>query len=180
FIFLLTGVNGSSNNQLNFPFDLARDPNSGTLYISDSWNHRVMSYIVNASSGTVVAGGNGPGTSNTQLNYPIGIYLDLSSNSLFIVNYNSNNVVRWVLGANSWTIIAGSSSGINGTSSTLLYRPIGITVDSMGNVYVADAYNHRIQFFLAGSLNDQKANEQWANKYHKVNGVFVEHTKLVA
>ncbi|CAF1567293.1 unnamed protein product, partial [Rotaria sp. Silwood1] len=27
---------------------------------------------------------------------------------------------------------------------------------------------------------DQKANEQWANKYHKVNGVFVERGKLVA
>ncbi|CAF0967697.1 unnamed protein product [Rotaria sordida] len=27
---------------------------------------------------------------------------------------------------------------------------------------------------------DQKANEQWANKYHKVNGVFVERAKLVA
>ncbi|CAF3948275.1 unnamed protein product [Rotaria sp. Silwood2] len=27
---------------------------------------------------------------------------------------------------------------------------------------------------------DQKANEQWANKYHKVNGVFIERAKLVA
>ncbi|CAF1569454.1 unnamed protein product, partial [Rotaria sordida] len=26
---------------------------------------------------------------------------------------------------------------------------------------------------------DQKANEQWANKYHKVNGVFVERAKLI-
>ncbi|CAF1027514.1 unnamed protein product [Rotaria sordida] len=149
----LPGVNGSSNNQLNFPFDLAHDPNSGTLYISDSWNHRVMSYIVNASSGTVVAGGNGPGTSNIQLNYPIGIYLDLPSNSLFIANYNSNNIVRWVLGASSWTLVAGSSTGVNGTSSTLLYGPFDVTVDFMGNVYVADTLNHRIQFFLAGSLN---------------------------
>ncbi|CAF1085908.1 unnamed protein product [Rotaria sordida] len=153
FIFLLTGVNGSSNNQLNFPFDVARDPNSGALYISDSWNHRIMSYFVNASSGTVVAGGSGPGTNNSQLNYPIGIYLDLPSNSLFIANYNSNNVVRWILGASSWTLIAGSRSGANGTSSTLLYRPLDVTVDFMGNVYVADAFNHRIQFFLAGSLN---------------------------
>ena len=30
---------------------------------------------------------------------------------------------------------------------------VDITLDSMGNVYVADTYNDRIQFFLAGQSN---------------------------
>ena len=109
-----------------------------------------MSYSAGASSGTVAAGGNGQGTSSNQLNYPVGVYFDASSSSLIIANTGANNIVRWALGANSWTLVAGSISGSMGTTSTLLSYPVGVTLDPMGNVYVADRDNHRIQFFLAG------------------------------
>ncbi|CAF1536311.1 unnamed protein product [Rotaria magnacalcarata] len=112
-----------------------------------------MSYLVNASSGTVVAGGNGPGTNRTQLNFPTGIYLDVTSNSLYIANYASNNIVRWVIGATSWTLVAGDINGMKGNSSTMLFSPFDVEVDFMGNIYVADTFNHRIQFFQAGSMN---------------------------
>ncbi|CAF1579769.1 unnamed protein product [Rotaria sp. Silwood1] len=146
----ITGSPGSGNNELMNPYGIVRDSSSGTLYIADQSNHRVMSYLSGASSGTVAAGGNGRGTSNTQLNYPVGIYFDASSNSLIIANTGANNIVRWVLGASSWTLIAGSISGASGTTATLLNYPVGVTLDSMGNIYVADRNNHRIQFFLAG------------------------------
>ncbi|CAF0968343.1 unnamed protein product [Rotaria sp. Silwood1] len=146
----ITGSPGSGNIELMNPYGIVRDSSSGTLYIADQSNHRVMSYLSGASSGTVAAGGNGRGTSNTQLNYPVGIYFDASSNSLIIANTGANNIVRWVLGASSWTLIAGSISGASGTTATLLNYPVGVTLDSMGNIYVADRNNHRIQFFLAG------------------------------
>ncbi|CAF4685001.1 unnamed protein product, partial [Rotaria socialis] len=148
-----TGFRGSANNQLNYPRDITRDPNTGTLYISDCSNHRIMSYLVNASSGTVVAGGNGSGTNRTQLCYPQAIYLDVASNSLYIANFYCNNIVRWVIGATSWTLVAGDINGKSGNSSTMLHYPYGVEVDCMGNIYVADTYNHRIQFFRAGSMN---------------------------
>jgi hypothetical protein len=100
----------------------------------------------------VVAGGNGQGTNNTQLDSPAGIYFDSSSNSLVIVNSGANNVVRWALGASSWTLVAGSIDGINGNTSTLLDNPIGLTFDPWGNMYVADTNNHRVQFFLPNQL----------------------------
>jgi sugar lactone lactonase YvrE len=109
-----------------------------------------MQYLVGASSGTVVAGGNGQGVNSSQLNSPIGLYFDSSSNSLVIANGGANNIVRWVLGATSWTLIAGDPSGTVGATSTMLYYPVGVALDSWGNMYVADTYNHRIQFFLAG------------------------------
>jgi hypothetical protein len=52
-----------------------------------------MEYTLGATTGTVVAGGNGPRTSTTQLTYPIGIYFDSLSNSLFISNFYSQSVV---------------------------------------------------------------------------------------
>ena len=110
-------------------------------------------YRVSATSGTVVAGGNGQGSSSTQLSSPFGVAFDSVSNSLLIANYATNNIVRWILGASSWTLVAGSVSGASGSSSNLLNSPVGVTMDSMGNVYVADSANHRIQFFLAGHSN---------------------------
>ncbi|CAF1044973.1 unnamed protein product [Rotaria sordida] len=109
-----------------------------------------MSYLAGVSSGTVAAGGNGLGTSNTQVKYPVGVYFDASSNSLIIANTGANNIVRWVLGASSWTLIAGSISGARGNNATFLNYPVGVTMDPMDNIYVADRNNHRIQFFLTG------------------------------
>ena len=112
-----------------------------------------MSYASGASSGTVVAGGNGAGANNTQLNAPTGLYFESSTNSLLIANFGAHNIVRWVLGASSWTLVVGSINGVNGSSSTLLTYPTGVTLDSMGNLYVTDYGNHRIQLFLAGQTN---------------------------
>ena len=150
---MLIGSGGTGNNELAVPFGIARDSTTGTLYITDQSNHRVMKYLSGASSGTVEAGGNGPGTGNTQLNLPVGVYFDASSNSLIIANAGANNIVRWVIGGSTWTLVAGSASGSNGNTSMLLDYPMGITLDSMNNIYVADRNNHRIQLFSAGQSN---------------------------
>ena len=112
-----------------------------------------MSYTSGASSGTVFAGGNGAGTNSTQLSSPTGLYFESSTNSLLIANFGAHNIVRWVLGASSWTLVVGSINGVSGSSSALLTYPTGATFDSMGNLYVADYGNHRIQLFLAGQTN---------------------------
>ena len=95
-----------------------------------------MQYLSGASSGTIIAGGNGAGSGSTQLNGPFGIYLDLTSNNLIIANRGANNIIHWILGASTWTLIAGDSSGSSGTSSTLLNGPCSITLDSTRNIYV--------------------------------------------
>ena len=60
----------------------------------------------------------------------------------------------------------GSDQRISGTA-TLLYGPMGLTPDPMGNLYVADRRNHRIRSFQAGQTTggtvvgtaDQKQND---------------------
>ena len=150
---LLSGTNGSNNHQLSTPRGLAIHTQSGGLLVADSDNHRIMQYAPNSSSGTVVAGGNGPGTNRTQLFYPRGIFYDSSTMSILIANSKANNIVRWKLGANNWTMVAGSPLGTPGNSSPLLDYPTGVVLDSMGNLYVSDEGNHRIQFFLNGEKN---------------------------
>ncbi|CAF1258688.1 unnamed protein product [Rotaria sp. Silwood1] len=111
-----------------------------------------MSYASGASNGTVAAGGNGQGTLTSQLYSPYAVHFDSSSNSLLIANYGAHAIVRWVIGSSGWTIVAGSI-GYAGSTSWLLYYPQDLTFDSMGNIYVADAGNHRVQLFLAGQQN---------------------------
>lgn len=147
---LCIGSSGNSTNQLNRPYGLFRDSDSGTLYISDSANYRVLRLISGQSSGTVVAGGHGGGINNTQLYLSYGLHFDSVSNSLIIPNVEANNLVRWVIGASSWTLIAGNATGSPGSTSTQLQSPTDVTLDPMGNIYVADANNHRIQFFSSG------------------------------
>ncbi|CAF3888102.1 unnamed protein product, partial [Rotaria sp. Silwood1] len=144
--------NGTSSNQLNMTYGVALDSSSNTLYVADYGNHRIMAYSSGASSGSLVAGGQGIGLNKTQLYNPSTIYFDPPSNSLIIANRYAHNIVRRTLSDTQWTLIAGSTNGTNGVSSTLLNSPFGMTLDPMGNVYVADTSNHRIQLFMTGEL----------------------------
>ncbi|CAF0738062.1 unnamed protein product [Rotaria sordida] len=148
-----TGISGSTNNMLSIVYGVTRDPNSGTLYISDTGNHRVMRYLSGVSSGTVIAGGNGAGLSITQLSNPIGLCFDSSTNSLLIANYGANNIVRWTIGAQNWTFVAGNLNGSSGMTSNELNQPTDVILDSMGNIYVVDMGNNRIQFFSYDQSN---------------------------
>ncbi|CAF3967119.1 unnamed protein product [Adineta steineri] len=149
----ITGSGGSGLNQFAGPYGIAMDPNSNAIYISDFNNHRIMKYFPGNLSGIIIAGENGLGINNTQLNYPNGLLFDSSTNSLIISNYGANNTVRWKIGDSKWTIIAGSSTGLTGTDSISFNHPISVTYDPMGNMYVADMFNHRIQLYLVGQSN---------------------------
>ncbi|CAF2205908.1 unnamed protein product, partial [Rotaria magnacalcarata] len=147
-----TGSSGYAYNQFDTPYFISRDITTNTLYIADYNNHRAMSYASGASNGTLVIGGQGPGINNTQLYYPVGVYFDSASNCLLIANYGGQHIVRWTLGDSNWALVAGTP-GMVGSSSTLLSYPTGVTLDPMGNLYVADTGNHRLQRFLAGQNN---------------------------
>lgn len=148
---MFLGTNGSASTQLAAPAGVTLDLNSNKLYIVDTSNHRIMCYVLNTTtSGTIAAGGNGNGTSTSQLYFPTDVYFDSSSNSLFIANQFAHTIVRWVIGASGWSLVAGSP-GAYGSTSILLNYPQGLILDSAGNLYVADTNNHRVQLFLSGS-----------------------------
>ena len=137
---------------LDLPTGLAWDAMTNSLLIADTYNHRVVQYLTGASSGIVVAGGNGCGMATNQLCYPMGLHFESSTRSLLITNSGeAHNVVRWRLGDSQWTIVAGSTNGTFGSTNELLLSPLSVTQDMMGNVYVADTDNHRIQLFRVGS-----------------------------
>ena len=131
------------------------DKVTNTLYIADLWNHRIVTYAKNAINGTVAFGGQDAGVNKTQLYTPLGIYLDYVSNSLLIANHGVHNVVRWIRSEHEWILMAGDINGVPNSTSTTLRQATDMVLDPMGNMYVCDRNNQRIQLFKAGEYVGQ-------------------------
>ncbi|MFZ4797623.1 MAG: SBBP repeat-containing protein [Bacteroidia bacterium] len=128
---------------------------SGNLFIADSYNHRIRK--VNLSTGiiTTVAGNgtsgfNGDGSTATAaiLSYPSSISIDRLGNLYIAGNGNRIRKVNASTGIIS-TVAGISSSGFGGDGSLAttasLYDPSNVTIDTIGNLYIADYGNKRIR-----------------------------------
>lgn len=134
---------------MNEPSGIQRDPYSNLIYILDSQNYRIITF----PDGNIVAGKTTyPPLANQTLSYGVGLAYDSYLKHLIIGNTWAHNVIRWPLGATSWTLISGNTNGINGQTSTTFSQPRGVAIDSLGNIYVADYANHRVQFLANGSF----------------------------
>ncbi len=146
------------NAHLNSPRGVAVDA-SGTVYIADTGNNRVLklsngALTTVAGTGTAgFAGDNGLAT-NAQLWGPRGVAVD-SAGNIYIADY-TNQRIRMVSSNGIITTIAGnghtgySGDGGPGTGA-MLYQPSGVAVDSKFNVYVADTSNNVIRMLTPSS-----------------------------
>ena len=154
------GTNGFSGDggpattaRLNLPRDVAVD-SSGNLFIADRSNHRVRKVDTSGDISTVAGdgtngfSGDGGQATSTQLNFPNGVTVD-SSGNLFIAD-QANHRIRKVDTSGIIITVAGTStSGFLGdgvaATSTALNQPSDVAVDSSGNLFIADEFNHRIR-----------------------------------
>jgi sugar lactone lactonase YvrE len=90
------------------------------------------------------------GATATYLNLPIGIWVD-TSNNLYVADASNNRIQRFALGNTTGTTVAGSSSGVGGSSASSLNYTNDMRVDSNGNIYVVDSYNNRVQLWNASA-----------------------------
>jgi len=122
---------------------------SGNVYVADSGNHRIRKItperVVSTFAGSGTAdSGNGTGTT-AQFNSPSDVAVD-SSGNVYVAD-SSNHRIRKITPAGVVSTLAGSTEGFadgTGTEAQFNY-PTGVDVDSSGNVYVADSFNHRIR-----------------------------------
>jgi sugar lactone lactonase YvrE len=125
---------------------LTMDEN-GSLYVGDNEKHEVRRYRMGESEGTMVAGGNGKGSSLDQLNAPQYVFVD-RDHSVYVSEYVNNRVTKWEEGAKEGIVVAGGQG--EGNSLSQLNTPEGVVVDRLGTVYVVDQGNNRIMRWRKG------------------------------
>ena len=133
-------LKGHGLHQLSFPFGMDIDDH-GTMYIADYNNHRVVAWKPDATGGQVVAGGNGKGNRNDQLNGPTVVVIDRKTNSLIISDQGNRRIVRWSLQ--------------DQTHGQVLLNDIccsGLAIDQEQCLYVSDFEKDEVQRYRPGEM----------------------------
>jgi len=156
--FLLAwGSAGSGNSQFSAPQSIAVD-SSGNVYVADSNNNRIEKF---SSTGNYISQwgthGSGPG----QFSNPMGVTVD-SSGNVYVTDPGNDRVEKFTdNGAyiTQWNTM-GTVMTSNGPVPGRFTDPLGVAVDSSGNVYVTDGggnygSNRVVEFNGTGSFINQ-------------------------
>jgi sugar lactone lactonase YvrE len=163
------GTNGYSGDggqataaELNSPTNVILD-DFGNLYIADYYNNVIRKIntlgIISTIAGTGTQGYSGDGGQATaaEINQPVSFVFDASGN-LYIAD-EGNYVIRKINTLGIISTIAGNGTfGYSGDNSAAtaaeLSYPYGVTIDAIGNLYIADEVSSRIRMVnIAGIIS---------------------------
>ena len=149
-------------SSFDHPLGITCDVVSGNIYVADTNNHTIRligpgpDYTVTTIAGRHGLNGsrNGPGTS-ALLNSPYGIVYDSVSGNLYVAD-SGNSTIRMIGPGPTYTVstiagTAGTTGNTNGPGGVALFNnPVGITIDSFGNLYVTDSDNFTVRQIVPG------------------------------
>ena len=139
--------------RLQYPSDLAADT-AGNLFVADYGNSRIRKIATSGIIATVagngtdrILGDGGPATSG-RLDWPYGLAVDTVGN-IYIADSGNHRVRKVATNGIISTLAGNGVAGYTGDGGPAeraqLNRPIGVAVDRLGNLYIADSDNNRIR-----------------------------------
>jgi len=164
--YLVRGYSGdggaATSARLNEPYGVGVD-GAGNIYIADTVNQVIRKVVRSTGVITTVAGsgvkgfsGDGGPATSASLSDPLAVAVDGSGN--LYISDQLNNRIRKVTPAGTITTFAGTGTpgstgdGGNATAAQLCH-PFGISFDGAGNLYVADAGNHKVRKISGGKIS---------------------------
>jgi uncharacterized protein (TIGR03437 family) len=140
----------ATSAQLNNPTAVVADAFEN-VYIADA-NNNVIRKVASGNISTIVGGAITAG----QLHFPDSVVIDQNQN-IFIADTVGRRIVEFTA-AGSFNVVAGNESyGFSGdgglATSAALFDPMGVVVDSSGNLYIADTLNSRIRKVMNGIIS---------------------------
>ena len=124
----------------------------GNVYYDERYNNitSIKKLAPGATSGIIVAGGNGEGTAANQIGSVSFIYVD-DKDTLYFSDCNNHRIQKWAPGALSGITVAGGNG--QGSAVNQFNHPFGFVIDSVCNIYVADCGNDRIQKWAKNAIS---------------------------
>lgn len=152
------GMSGSVDGigvaaRFDAPHGISAD-SAGNLYVADGNNSLLRKIVLSTGAVTTIAGsagvtGSADGTSiGARFNIPDGVSADGAGN-LYIADTGNSIIRKVVLSTAAVTTLAGSAlvtGSVDGIGAAARFNlTYGVTADSAGNLYVADALNSTIR-----------------------------------
>ena len=123
------------------------------VYMTEHNRNRILKWSSVTNLTTTVAGEiDKKGPRADHLSEPQGIFVDKTTNALYIADLVNHRIQKWPKDAKEGVTVAGSSDGDPGSDAKSLDRPYGLRVDEeTKTVYVVDLLNNRIQRWKKGA-----------------------------
>lgn len=137
--------------------------NGSDVYIADQYNVRVRKVsggIITTVAGTSTCCNTGAPANGTYIGVPSGIAVD--SSGILYISQGGSNIISRVTPDNKISIVAGTGaaglSGDGGLASVAgISAPGGLSIDSAGDLYLADRYNNRVRKLILDSPTQMTA-----------------------
>ncbi len=152
------GAFGAETGVLSRPVDDALD-GSGNVWVTDWSDNRVAEFT---GKGALVGAYGVEGSGSDEFHLPFGVAVNQTTGNVYVSDYGNSRIDELsssgsFIRAFGWGVSNGEASlqsclsscraGIAGAGAGQLSEPLGVAIDSSGNVWVAEEGNDRIQEF---------------------------------